>query len=1033
LSIGAAIALALAPLLIIAYPFGTPVGYTVGQHPHSIVAGDFNGDGKLDLATANTDDGTVSVLLGNGNLTFSPRVDYPVGERPKAVQTGDFNADGKLDFIAANEGGLSVTVHLGNGNGTFGGSIDSAAGCNYPHEIAIADLNGDSKLDALVPCHGGEIVSILFGSGNGGFQTPVNYTTGGAPHSAVIADFNKDGKLDFAIANHESGTVSVSLGTGVGAFAAAVPYPLGTKPHSVRAADLNKDGNLDLFTANDTSNNVSVLLGTGTGTFSLATNFNAGSAPKSVTSGDVDGDGNLDLVTANSDSNNVSVLLGTGSGSLIAPVNYSVGTAPYQAILVHLDGDGKLDIAAGNYHANNISILPSSGAFQLPPDTSYLSDLAWTSAVNGYGLVERDSSNGESGAGDGRAITLNGTSYVKGLGVHANSEIRYTIANCSNFSADVGVDDEVGSNGSVVFEVWLDSVKQFDSGRLNGDSAAMALNVSLTGKTDLRLIVTDAGDGDNYDHADWANARITCAAATAPPTVAGTSPTSGAVGVPLNTTVSATFSSAMQAGSLTTSTVTLRQGTATPLAATVAYNGTTQTVTLTPTAVLAASTTYTATVKGGTSGAKNSAGTPMTSDFSWSFTTAGTGGTTTFLSDLPWTSAVNGWGPVEKDHSNAEQAAGDGTAIRIAGVSYTKGLGVHASSDVRYGASGCTGFTSDVGVDTEVGTNGSVVFQVWVDGVKKYDSGPMTGGLAAKTASVALTGSNTELRLVVTDNGDGIGSDHADWAGARITCTADVVAPTVVSRTPAVGATGVSAGTQVTATFSEAMRAATLTTTTMTLVRQGTTTTLAGTVSYNPTTFTATLTPAAALTASTIYTATVKGGASGALDLAGNPLAADTSWSFTTGAGGPVTTYLSDRTPTSSINGWGPAEKDKSNGEQGAGDGVTITLNGTTYAKGIGAHAASDIRYSVTGCTAFATDVGVDDEVGSNGSVIFQVWVDGTKKYDSGLMTGATATKTTTVPLSGNTELRLVITDGGTNGINSDHADWAAARVTCGS
>jgi hypothetical protein len=208
---------------------------------------------------------------------------------------------------------------------------------------------------------------------------------------------------------------------------------------------------------------------------------------------------------------------------------------------------------------------------------------------------------------------------------------------------------------------------------------------------------------------------------------------------------------------------------------------------------------------------------------------------------------------------------------------------------------------------------------------------------------------------------------------------------------------------------------------------------VAGTVTYNPTTFTATLTPTAALAASTAYTATVKGGASGARDLAGNPLAADTSWSFTTAAGGPVTSYLSDRTPTSSINGWGPAEKDKSNGEQAAGDGVAIRLNATTYAKGIGAHAASDIRYSVTGCTAFTTDVGVDDEVGSNGSIVFQVWVDGIKQYDSGVMTGATATKTATLTLSGNTELRLVITDAGIDGINSDHGDWAAARVTCGS
>jgi len=1027
------LALALAPILIRAYPFATPVGYTVGNDPHGIVAADFNGDGKMDLASANAVDGTVSILMGNGDATFMPKVDYPVGTRPKFVQTGDFNGDGKLDFVAANEVSFSVTVHLGNGDGTFGPPIDSPAGCNSPHEIAIADLNADGKLDAVVPCWNGDTMSVLFGNGNGTFQAAVNYTTGIWPHSAVVGDFNKDGKPDFAIANYQSNTVSISLGTGGGAFAPPVPYMVGTKPHFVRAADLNKDGNLDLFTANDGSNDVSVLLGTGTGTFSSATSFTVGSSPESVASGDVNGDGNLDLVTANSASNNVSVLLGTGSGTFASPVNYAVGLTPFHVILAHLDGDGKLDLAVGNYGSNNISVLRSSGTSSVPPGTTYLSDRAWISATNGYGPVERDLSNGENGSADGHPISLNGTLYAKGLGVHANSEVRYTISNCSSLTGDVGVDDEVGSNGSVVFQIWVDAVKQFDSGTMKGDTPVKSFNVSLTGKSDLRLTVTDSGDGDAYDHGDWANAQITCAVTTTAPTVTSTNPASNATGVPVNTTVTATFSAAMQAGSLTTSTVTLvKQGTTTPLSATVAYSGVTQSVTLTPSAALTGGTAYTATIKGGASGAKDSTGTPMTNDFTLNFTTATASSTSTFLSDLTWTSATSGWGPVEKDKSNGEQGAGDGLPINIKGAVYAKGLGVHANSDVRYTINGCTAFTTDVGVDNEVGTNGSVVFQVFVDGVKQFDSAVMVGGAAAKTANVTLTGSNNELRLVVTDAGDGSAYDHADWAGAKVTCAADTAPPTVTSKTPAGGATGIAVNTTVTATFSEAMQAGTVTTATMTLLKQGTTTPVPATVSYNSATSLATLTPSAALSASSTYTATVKSGPSGVKDLAGNPMAADSTWAFTTASSGPVTSYLSDLTPTASVSGWGPAEKDKSNGEQATGDGLTITLNGTTYPKGIGAHAAADIRYAATGCSLFTSDVGVDDEVGSNGSVIFQVWVDNVKRFDSGVMTGATATKTASVTLSGNTELKLVITDAG-DGNAYDHADWAGAKITCGS
>jgi hypothetical protein len=291
---------------------------------------------------------------------------------------------------------------------------------------------------------------------------------------------------------------------------------------------------------------------------------------------------------------------------------------------------------------------------------------------------------------------------------------------------------------------------------------------------------------------------------------------------------------------------------------------------------------------------------------------------TPYLSDLTPASAINGWGAYEKDLSNGEQATGDGKTITINGVTYKKGMGVHAPSDITYTlGSACSAFTASAGIDAEAGTAASVIFQVYTDGTKVYDSGAVRKGTATQSVSINVTSKNL-LRLVVTDGGDGNASDHADWANAQLNC----------------------------ATSSAA-------------------------------------------------------------------------------------SYLSDLSWTTTANGWGPAEKDLSNGEKAAGDGKTITLNGVKYTKGIGTHAASDIRYTMGGtCTAFTSDIGIDDESRPNGSVVFQVWTDGTKLYDSGTLTGASATQSVSVNVTGKTQLQLVVTDGG-NGNANDHADWANARLTC--
>ncbi|HVQ90036.1 MAG TPA: NPCBM/NEW2 domain-containing protein [Mycobacteriales bacterium] len=152
-----------------------------------------------------------------------------------------------------------------------------------------------------------------------------------------------------------------------------------------------------------------------------------------------------------------------------------------------------------------------------PAGTSQLSDLPWLSASNGWGPAERDTSNGEQAAGDGRTLTVNGSTFAKGIGAHAAGEIDVNLAGrCSTVVADVGLDDEKTATGTVVFQLWRDGTKIADSGLKTTAQGPTHLTGDLTGGSTLRLVVTDAGDGINSDHADWGNPRITCSAGAAP-------------------------------------------------------------------------------------------------------------------------------------------------------------------------------------------------------------------------------------------------------------------------------------------------------------------------------------------------------------------------------------------------------------------------------------------------------------------------------------------------------------------------------------
>jgi hypothetical protein len=246
--------------------FQPHVDYGTGSCPISVAVGDFNGDGRLDVAVANSarNGGTssVSILLGKGDGTFETAANYGTGTNPVSVAVGDFNGDGKLDLATANITTNNVSVLLGNGDGTFQAAVNFDTGTTADW-AAVGDFNGDGKLDLAVVNSGDNDVSILLGKGDGTFQAAANYGVGNNPTPVAVGDFNGDGKLDLAVVNTGDNDVSVLLGKGDGTFQAAVDYPAspGSQPSSLAVGDFNRDGRLDMTLADyEPNNSVSILL-----------------------------------------------------------------------------------------------------------------------------------------------------------------------------------------------------------------------------------------------------------------------------------------------------------------------------------------------------------------------------------------------------------------------------------------------------------------------------------------------------------------------------------------------------------------------------------------------------------------------------------------------------------------------------------------------------------------------------------------------------------------------------------------------------
>jgi uncharacterized protein (TIGR03437 family) len=392
------------------FTFQSPSSYAAQKAPLAMTTGDFNGDGKLDLATANAGSQTVSVFLGKGDGTFQAPASYalPSGCAANYLAAGDFNKDGHADLLATCFFGSVVAFLPGKGDGTLGAAVatqlplpsftgDIIEGGNIAP--AIADFDADGNLDVVLSLavldNTGSLTTttayLLRGRGDGTFQAPE--TVGALASLQVLsfgaADFNGDGKPDLAALAFDnvnsSATVVIALGQGDGTFRLVNSY---TTPvaFSITVGDINGDGKPDVLVSgaeigSSLVGSIAVYTGNGDGSLKLANSHSYGSDSFvfSVCLADIQGSGKIDLVTAVSSglangfataTGSISILAGNGDGTFQNPVTLAPlgGTVPFFLVAGDFNADGRPDLAYPTLPAASLAALSATSGIGSPSD-----------------------------------------------------------------------------------------------------------------------------------------------------------------------------------------------------------------------------------------------------------------------------------------------------------------------------------------------------------------------------------------------------------------------------------------------------------------------------------------------------------------------------------------------------------------------------------------------------------------------------------------------------------------------------------------
>jgi hypothetical protein len=346
---------------------GAPANYFAGSGtPVSLATGDFDKDGKIDLAAAIHNSATIISLKGDGSGHLTTKTDIPLGgHTPTGILVTDLNKDGASDIVTTGDSSANISVLINNGTGTFPAAVPYAAfGAQY--RSAVGDFNGDGNPDLVVANPYAGKVSILLGSDTGTFGLQSLFNAGNAPYDVVTGDFNGDGKLDLAVSNTDPSAPAayILIGNGDGTFAAPVAYPVNARSDILVTGDLNRDGKLDLVVSNFATGNVSVLLGNGDGSFGVKTDY-IGVANSGMILADVNNDGFADVVTAN-ENGTISVFLGSGLGTLLPAIHYWTGNSAAIAA-GSFTSSGTITLALGDAIRGGVMLLLNSTVPSMEP------------------------------------------------------------------------------------------------------------------------------------------------------------------------------------------------------------------------------------------------------------------------------------------------------------------------------------------------------------------------------------------------------------------------------------------------------------------------------------------------------------------------------------------------------------------------------------------------------------------------------------------------------------------------------------------
>jgi hypothetical protein len=432
--LGAATATADDPKHILLAPVYFSDGDPISAEPSQSVSADFNGDGILDLATANSSfsGGNISILLGKGDGSFGTATTYPTDIFSSGIASGDFNNDGILDLAVVNQyvdntySSGSISLFLGKGDGTFLPRITTPIS-GFPESLVVADFNRDGMLDVATLRYSPATMSIVYGNGDGTFQ-PTNDVTISAslfsPYTLLTADINGDGAPDLIEANASDNTVGVFLNNGDGTMTAA-NYVSTLNPQAIAVSDLNGDGKPDLVVSNYGYQTTSVALGNGDGTFQSATSYPLNGYASSLAIADMDGDGKPDVVAAYFyPGGSIGILKGNGDGTVNAVVDYATGQGHgYALTLADLNGDGTLDAISGDINANDSQTQGIALLFNATKTHAVLSNVTVAGPTSNLQEVQGVY------LGDGHYVaSLSKGIYVNGSGAQAKPQILWTPA-----------------------------------------------------------------------------------------------------------------------------------------------------------------------------------------------------------------------------------------------------------------------------------------------------------------------------------------------------------------------------------------------------------------------------------------------------------------------------------------------------------------------------------------------------------------------------------------------------------------------------